>query len=873
MKRALLNGWQAIHAAAPAKVGGKAWTLAQLSRYGFPVPPILSIPTWVYDDWLRDSGLSNALLAAAELADSAELERLHAQLLSIPLPLALQAELRQALAELGPQTPLAVRSSSPQEDSARASFAGIHRSFLNVRGEQALLEAVAGVWASLWTPSAVAYRARMGIPQEQAAMSVLVMPLVDAQCSGIGFTCDPVSGRPDRVILHANWGLGESLVGGQAGGDEIILQSTPADASLTLLEYRSGRKETRTLAQESGGTRQVPSAAGRDALTLAQATELGELLYQVALALNLEEPAYDCEWAWDGQQFWVVQARPVTVKGKNTYPELSNQPVLWSRGNTRDVMPFAVMPLEWSLVQATAPLIPREGLRQAGFDVQAGVPLFTLKHGHLYLNMSVLQWELSAAYGVPVEDTNALIGGEQGVIRVPAPGLSERLAQGRRMLRFILRNTRLRQQGKRDAADLMAWVRARQAEALPDDAAGLARWLRDLSAHTTQQHHLFFMQGAGGASLWALVKLLDKYLRGEGHALASALMAGGPPSVTAQQGYDLIRVAHTLREDTQARELLEVEPLGWRKLPESSPFRQTFTAYLEQYGHRANYESYLREPRWNENPQYLLQQLPDLMNLNVTPARPQSHAATLSRALKAVPWTQRSRLKLLLKLSHDESNDRELARSALFAPLTLSRRMLLHLGGQWQARGWLEGPQDILFLLAPEILSVLDGQRGGASLPPLITDRRAQFAVWEGLNVPEVIVEGQEGTPFAQQNPPSPAPTGATRTFKGVCVGTGQVTGRACVLHSPHEQAKMKPGDILVVPSTDPSWTPLFLKAGGLVMETGGFLSHGAIVAREFGLPAVVNVTGILSQVQDGQMLHVDAAAGTVNLLEKETRS
>lgn len=881
MTPALYAGWSAILAAGSEQVGGKAWTLARLARHGFPIPDGIGIGVAAYKDWLSVSGLEDDLVAASLLTTAERTERLRRlveALREVQPPSALLVELSRLLATPGwAGRALAVRSSAPQEDSAKASFAGIHSSCLNV-GPDTLGAALVDVWSSLWTPAAVAYRERQGIDHREAAMAILVMPLIPARAAGIGFTCDPASGRDDRLVIHANWGLGESLVSGQANGDEIILAENLLDDRLTVLEYRTGTKATITGPAPLGGTERSatpPARAAERVLNPGQALDLGELLRLAALALDFTKPEFDCEWAWDGECFWLLQARPITARQRCTYPFLLAQPQIWSRGNTKDVVPDPLSPIDWGSSRRLVNCLLEQGYRLCDFPIQPGVQRAGLFHGRLYLNLSLIQWEGYAAFAVEPAAMNRLVGGHQPEIRTAPLSWRQRLNRLRGMVRFLRRAAALRKNGQRDIAAAHATAVRWRSRPLPGDNTGYAETIREITRHVRSASVLHFFQGSGGASLSLLVDMIEACLPGEGHALASALMAGGEPSVTARLGYDLVALAKGAMADPVTGPWLlrrTREDDRWDNLPENNPFRREFADFLERYGHRGVYESYTRNPRWREAPGYLLDSLPDLAatDLEALAARQrQSVARAMQRTRAHLPWWKLGMFKMLLASAKVETNGREAARSALMSLLEPGRRLLLDLGGWWTEQGYLEAAEDIFLLIPVEILAVLEGRHPPISLRPLAEERRAQFARWQLEEAPDFILSGEGNLPPAQDEASPPITSGDC--FRGVAVGSGIATGAARLLRTPEEGYRLAHGDILVVPSTDPAWTPLFLKAGGLVMETGGFLSHGAIVAREFGIPAVVNLPGILHRLRDGEPLRVDGLRGEVHRLERNS--
>ena len=227
------------------------------------------------------------------------------------------------------------------------------------------------------------------------AMAVLIMPLLPATASGIAFTCDPIDGRDDRLIIHAQWGLGESLVSGQAAGDEYLFAEDPLDDHLWPLARKLGRKSQKTVPLATGGTETRATGSDEAAafvLTPSQAMVLANLLRDAALALDFTMPCYDLEWVWDGQSFWLTQARPVTARARLTYPILQEQPTYWSRGNTCEVVPDPLSPVDWSNSRKLVNALLEQGYAMAGYPLLEGVQRAGLFHGRLYLELSLIQW-------------------------------------------------------------------------------------------------------------------------------------------------------------------------------------------------------------------------------------------------------------------------------------------------------------------------------------------------------------------------------------------------------------------------------------------------------------------------------------------------
>lgn len=846
MTAAVLD-WAGAALAGPQAAGGKGWQLGRMAQLGVPVPDgfVLS----AQGDLNREPGQEVPPAVARALSDE----------------LAARGWLER---------PLALRSSAPQEDSAGASFAGIHLSCLNVRGADAAIDAVRQIWDSPWTPQACAYRQKLGL--DAAGMAVVVMPLLDAVASGIAFTIDPVSGRHDEMIIHANWGLGESLVGGEAEGDEYRLREDYLNQTWPLAGRRIGAKRHASLPAGGSGTVMAPTPAARAAqavLTDAQAETLGDIVRDAARVLDYAGGGYDIEWVWDGRRFWIVQARSVTATARYTYPALRTQPTYWSRGNTREVLPQAMSALEWDTGRVMAQRMLSSGFELSGYAPQPGARLAAMFQGRVYLDTSTIQWVGYDALGIPPQAMNALLGGPQPEIVVPPLTFTQRLRHGVRTLRYLRRTVPLRKQAEHDLPRLFARAQAWLDQAPPASNAALGARLREQLGAVLAADDLFFLQGSGGGALHKLLELVEKACPGEGHALTAALMAGGEPSVTAAQGYALMALAGLAAADTWAMDWLR-DPgrnsAAWQSaLPDGSPFKQAFADFLRQYGHRAVYETYLRNARWREDPGYLLDSVLPLTGADLAAlrARQDSAAGQATQRLRAaLPLWQRPLAAKLLAGARIEGRQREAARSVLVAYLAAARKSALALGRRFVRPDGLAAADDIFHLTSAELFALAEARLAPAAAGRRAALRRVQLESWAATPDQDVIVEYAEASatvpaPLARHDP------GAAESWRGTPAAGGHAQASAFVAHTPSEGLAMPAGAILVAPSTDPAWTPLFLRAGALVMEAGGYLSHGAIVAREFGIPALVNVQGILQQVATGDMLEVDASGGVVRRL------
>lgn len=840
--------WQAAVQAGARSAGGKGWQLGLLASYGLPVPDGFVISAEIHREACGDTGSPSEI------------------------PLSLRHALEQALDVRGwLDIPLAVRSSAALEDSPDASFAGMHLTRLNVQGMDCLCRAIVEVWASLGTPQAQAYRKRLDIAEADAAMAVVVMPLLKAKASGVAFSCDPRSGRDDHLLINANWGLGESVVNGAVEADEYLFSEDPLDESLSLTSQHTGGKTWQTIRLDEGGTAMQATPPGMAAEAIfnpAQALELAQLVYDAALALDFTRPRYDVEWVWDGDKFWLVQARPITAMARRTYLALVDQPTFWSNGNARDVVPLPMSAQEWRSVRIMVGRVVEQYCRRAGYPVMAGLERARLFSGRVYVDMTLSQFEHWDAFGIGPADFNRQLGGHQPEIRVPSHvGWRKKLVWVWRWLQLGVRIPSLRRQADALALRIRQLADQMQAHQLSEDDGQAIEEMHHMRRVAFDQDDLCFLQMPGGSTSMVL-ELLDKQLGTESNGLAAVLLAEGENSVTAQQGRELVALAQLAATMPDVSRWLMAAERGdnWQHWPETHPFRQQFAEFLEEYGHRAVYESYSRHLRWRESPGYLLDCIAGLLHLDpdTQVARHAEARLTAWQSVRSVlPWWRQLQLRQLLRLANEENNQRELARSSFIRLLAAGRQQNLKMGQRLVTRGVLVCREDIFELTASEIERALSGKAAAAGIRARVQSRREQRLRWESQDAPDVIYEYG----IAPECVAECVGSGSGQALTGTAISAGRARGIARVIHHPADAGALEQGDILVCPSTDPAWTLLFLRAGALVMETGGYLSHGAIVAREFGIPAVANLSGVLNLICDGQEVEVDGNSGMISLI------
>jgi rifampicin phosphotransferase len=888
-------------AAGPARAGGKGWNMGRLATYGFAIPSGCTVAVEAYWDFLTGNGLLPDVEALGQLeaedaateAGAGQLEAMRRRIEAGTLPAGLTAEVWAVLKSAGvfAEAALAVRSSATAEDSSTASFAGIHRSFLNVLGEDGLTDAIRGCYASLWTPTAVAYRRKMGLTDQQVGAALVVQQLVQSLYSGVAFSADPVTGRRDRVVVNASFGLGEAIVSGSVEADEYHLHIDHT-GPVKLVGGRVGLKHQAVRPSIDGGT--VTEELGyaersEPVLQKPQLEELCRVVRRIQDTLGEGVQPQDVEWCHDGWRLVVTQARPITALPEATFAPLAGQPTIWSNANLKDAMPGVQSPLGWWFNSLTVEVLLRQIFWRAGYEFPEGLTWSRLWDGRAYMNLSALQWAAYDAFGWPPAETNRALGGHQPETQVP-PGAAAWTPLGAQRFRRLSRmGVLLRRSAKNaDRTFRKVWDWCREFEEQPfSDRYHELDFLHRLWAVEKQRREFLpetMIHNVGGLWSTRLADLLEKRFPGRGQALASALLAGAEGITSAEQGYRMIAVARQALTEAAAAGYFGAEPFRpseFRTALRGTKTLKLLEQFLQEFGHRGVYEMELMNPRWSEEPDFVLETVRGYVRDGL-PARDPQAAAREKRQAAEAAVAAKLRLspayplyKFLLGKAREAMRLREEAKSALVRLVKPARLAALAIGRRLAAKGILPKPEHVFFLTGDEIASLLSAQWDGHGLAAIIAHRQSRRQELEALTAPDVILgdravvnlrAGLEPAGLQRAEPGKAAAPSvdAKGALQGVAVSSGKAGGPARLIHHPREGTALRRGEVLVAPSTDPAWTPLFLRASAVVMEVGGYLSHGAIVAREYGIPAVVNVAGAMTLLHDGQVVYVDGDSGKV---------
>ncbi|MFN7934106.1 MAG: PEP/pyruvate-binding domain-containing protein [Bryobacteraceae bacterium] len=855
-----IHGWPEAAAAGPQICGGKGHRLGMLARYGFRVPRGGVIPAAWYTEQLRRSKPHlferTASVSAADTTQPAVVEALSEIRNSIrssllPLP---QCRALAEFLELNQLSSahVAVRSSATVEDGAKASFAGIHQSFLNVRGLAAIERAILDCYASLWTPQALAYRRRMGFDDSDVQCAVVICEMVHAegaeepQCAGVAFTFDPLSGRRDLIVIDAAAGCGEAVVSGQVDPQRIVFRNT------------------------AGKLSPHSHSAGAPLLTPDRQQELARQLHRLHWAFSDGNDPQDVEWAFDGEEFWFLQARPATNVRRCLPKAVAKAPRHWSTANIKDAVPGVICTLSWSLLKEAVDNVAFAAPIATRYAMPAGAELMRRHDGRTYFELTLMQWVMYDALGITPAQVSQAMGGHQPEISVPADPWSG--PQGRKRL---LANLRLMKRLWNIEQEVGTTIhnRTRRLAQIPTDLSSLSKQeLRELFAAIqldTDSMDIAVGLANSASSPWemALEAALKPVFGDKARAMLTRLLAGTGAVTSAEHGYAILRLARTAQSDPEALHWLAsaAPATDWVHLSADSPFRSDLQRFLEEFGHRAVYEVDYLNPRWIEDPSYILDQVRFAL-ANPHASAPRDTGQRVSYEAEATVrreagWRASWILWLARKLRRAMAL-REAAKSALVASALPSRRIALEIGRRLAQGGYLNQATDVFHLSCADLQSWLHGHWNGPGAQALSEDRARQREAWLRLDTPpDVITEHPNGKTAAPNTNPK---QNAAEAWSGIGVAPGCATGLARIIRHPNEAHSLAAGEILVAPSTDPGWTPLFLRASAIVMASGGYLSHGAIVAREYGIPAVVNLPGILSELRPGDTIVVDGDQGKV---------
>lgn len=867
-------GFEEIDRTQVAIVGGKGANLGELSRIdGVEVPDGFCVTTEAFTRTVAGApSIEDRLdeLSRLEPDDRAAIRELSAQIRcaveEFVIPDDVAAEIIGAHARLGAGGAYAVRSSATAEDLPTASFAGQQDTYLNIVGSAAILEHVSRCWGSLFTERAVTYRLRNGFGHKVIRMAVVVQRMVFPRAAGILVTADPVTSDRTIVSIDAGFGLGEALVSGLVNADVYqvrdgnITGRTIATKKLSVEFAPTGGTQVREIDRKR---RNEPVLADAEVLRLAR---LGR-----RIEAHFGSPQ-DIEWCLDGDDLRIVQSRPITTLFPIPAAADEKYHVYVSVGH-QQMMTDAMKPLGISLWQLTS----RAPMRDAGgrlfVDVTEALSSPTTRTGLIEalgksdpLIGDALRTVIDRdafVRQVPEEDSvdapPAAPGAAPAPIEADPDVVTELIAESEASLTALKRDIRTK-----SGPTLLDFIQTD---------------IQELQRVLFAPRGLQVITAAMDASEW-LNDRLREWL-GEKNA-ADALTQSVPGNVTSEMGLALLDVADVIRPHPEmVAYLRQVEQAGPTRdafldelagYPGGREARAAIEDFLDKYGMRCVGEIDITRPRWSESPATLV---PTILG-NTKNFGPGAGRQRFEDGLRAAEQKKRQILERLRTLPGGEqkaeetermidrvrtfSGYREYPKYGMVSRYFVYKLALLREAERLVQVSVLREPEDIFYLRFDELSEVVRTHRLRAEL---IDERKEAFHTYQALTPPRVLTS--DGAALTGAYRREDLPTGA---LPGMAVSAGTIEGRARVV-SDIAQTDLEPGDILVTAYTDPSWTPLFLAIAGLVTEVGGLMTHGAVIAREYGLPAVVGVSHATDLIRDGQHIRVNGTDGYVEILSQ----
>ena len=909
-------------------VGGKGRSLAKLVNAGFNVPGGFQVTTSAYQSFVASHGLQDKIIARARpsIVDgrtSFEQASKDIQALFSNNNLAadIAAEISEAYGALDRQPAVAVRSSATAEDLPGLSFAGQQETYLNVRGADEVAAAVKNCWASLWTAQAISYRHQNGIEQDSVAMAVVVQVMVPSDVSGILFTANPATGERNEMIVNASFGLGEAVVSGQVTPDTYIVDK----ATLTAKETIIGPKEQQVVTDGEQGTKlaDVPySDRELSSLSEEMLKTLGETAIKIEqLYAGLPQ---DIEWAFEDSRLLLLQSRPIT--------NLPVQPIEvdWTptppakilyRRQIVENMPDPICPLFEELYLT-------EGLEsgRSGPSIQVGGgPGFVTCNGYAYnradhpgnhIDPNSSEEELMAAHKAMVDEIWERYGDqsdkEQHDMMLFRSELSSEDQTAFDKVAATYNGDNLAHELTLPPSENPTYVannktqsnderwQTWQDEAKPRLIGTAEKW-RKLDVATASDEKLLegirdmgieegYYWTSNTSHTFGISKSTDDQLQcflhenlPDDHYISGQFLTGFE-SKTLQANTILFEIAKKIRASEDLSYLIIVTPSDFllealQKHGQGKPILNALDDYFAVYGHQG-YSLDFIEPTLAEDPSATFATLksmvqdqdydPKNQEIRASAVREKKFAEVAEKLDGLNYWQFRYRLWFARRYNQIREE------TAFYFGYTWSelRPMAYELGKRMVDAGTFFDPEDTFFMITEELTKAIEARKDGNSIPELgklAAERRQLREARKLLHPPGTIPEEASKIPSVRFKETQIRNDDSSDSLNGFAVSSGRVTALASVILSQNDFGKMAPGTILVAPNTTPAWTQLFAHAAGLVTDMGSILAHGSIVAREYGIPAVLGVGNGTVRIKHGQSITIDGDAGTVDIHEEDS--
>lgn len=808
--------------------GGKAANLAALLDVGFPVPNGVIITTKAYSYFISQASESNVDLHNFRTL----LPESFIQAILNVISKVVMSE-NHSILQNKPQ--FAVRSSATGEDTGKSSYAGVFTTFLNVDFEDIPFY-IAECWKSSLNDGAKHYKNGLDHESSSLQLAVLVQPMIQAKVVGVAFTADPVTLDSSRIVVTAFNGSGLSEVDGMNNPSCIIFERRDAEFSVDSLQAQDIE------------------------MTVDAIRYLGDRLLAVESFFRVP---VDVEWCWDGEIFWILQARPITSLN---FGNLGTD-IVWSSTNLKEILPHIPTPSTWSALSYAMNYAFKKLAADFGYQWPITEAAVANIWGRGYMNLSRLcdtAWQLFGITSGSI--TEALGGAHTEAIASSDKHFVKRISLGHiiNLMRFSMKCSRVASK-----SDVWFQDNLRSCEGIRDrlrqpiSVVELIELINTLKQETASFMYYYLLLVFGAIGSYTFLKKAIGHWTKLDVGSVGFLLTGLGDVPSADMVRRILLMVEMASHDPITFQWLNRRDWGkWEKSQITPKFKELIDDFLSNYGHRTTESSEyeMASPRWLEDPGTLFE---ILRNCCLSPSMPhnfsfevqqQRRVSAEAEFMGSLPFYLRFPVRMIMLQAQRYSRLREAAKNSLLHLVAVGREMMLLAGKVLTKNKVILGEDDIFFLSLQDILDGLAGEKG--HLAEIIQETKIRAARFDKIEPADVFIGSK---PFyLDLNLPDRV------TLKGIAASPGRVTAPARVLHSPSEGPRLTAGEILVCPTIDSLWIATFFLASGIIAEIGGVLSHGAIIARELGIPMVINVSGAMSNITDGQILTVDGNLGSV---------
>ena len=854
-------------------VGGKGANLGEMTKAGFPIPQGFCVNTLAYQTFIETSGKMNDFFTQLEHVSADKLdeirligEQIRSHLENLDIPHEVEEAILEAWNQNGKEKAYAVRSSATAEDLPGASFAGQQETYLNVIGQDQLLESIQRCWASLFTDRAISYRAINGFDHRQVFLSVVVQEMIFPDVSGIMFTADPISGHRKITSIDASFGLGEALVSGLVSADLYqvnngkIIQRKISDKKLAIYSIPEGGTITKDLALDQQQAQALPDE---------RIIELSELGKRIENYYGSEQ---DIEWCLANGKYYIVQSRPIT--SLYPVPTFSDNllHILVSVGHIQ-MMTNVMKPMAISIFSTIVPIMVESGGRIfADMTIPFGIKALRKR---IPLVLRRMDEQLGKALEEIVARPTTKFPHTRIPVRTVAPIAFSVIKS---IIKNILFNDPVFQREVVNNYIKESVKKCRQNVLNPSVRSQVDAIKKDIKQEVIPGVLKVAPNWASGELVAELIKkLLRKWLGDTEsiHALGRSL----PGNVTSELGLMIGDLADIARQNTSLLDYLQKAKdedfyQGLAEITNSESFRIRLEGFMSLYGMRCPGEIDISKPRWRETPTSLVSAIMS----HIRTMAPEEHRIKFQKAAieaeqvakelvdqvrKEKGFMQAKILRRLLRVYRNLGGLREHHKYLLVQHFDIYRQAILEEAQKLVQSGVLNEGTDVFYLTLDEFKLIGVGTFN-KDTQQLIKVRKQHEELEKKMTPPRVMTS--EGEIITGRLRNTNAPEGA---LIGTPVSSGVIEGYAKIVLHP-EDADLHNGEIMIAPFTDPGWTPLFHSAKALVMEVGGMMTHGAVVAREYGIPSVVGIDNATKIIKNGDYIRVDGTEGFVQVINTD---